>query len=189
MNLRTITTVAALTLLTAGAYAQGPGSGGPGGFQPTPQMMAQMQAWRKWRDNHKNVVSVQQTVGAIQRMEQDPKTRLNKTQAHTVLAVLGKWRSKPVMTDTQARQVNQQLTASLTIPQLKALAADMSHRGRGPGGGRPGGGGFRGGPGGSAMSAPHDYNPLNPDTSPFPPMRQRAKQRLNDLMTTLKQTK
>ena len=47
-------------LLAAGAIAvgsprslaQGPG----GGFQMTPEMKAKIEAWRKWRDNHKKPV-------------------------------------------------------------------------------------------------------------------------------------
>lgn len=190
---------AAVALLSATAFAQGPG--GPGGFQPSPQMRAQFQAWRSWRDNHKNVVALQQTLRGLQEIEQDPSTRLNKVQAHKVLAVLVKWKDKPAIKDAQARIVSQQLTAPLNVTQLQKLAAAMQRRGfgGGPGGPRPGGmggprpGGFGGPgggrPGGFTLQAPHDYNPLNPNTLPFPPMRVRAAQNMSQLIAALKATK
>jgi hypothetical protein len=65
--------------------------------------------------------------------------------------------------------------------------------GGGPGGGRPGGfgggpGGRPGGPGGFTMPAPKDYNPINPSTLPFPPMRQRMQDRETALIAALKAT-
>ena len=207
--------LAALLAISTSAFAQGPGfgggrppGGGPGGFQMSPEAMAKMQAWRKWRDSHKNVGAVQRSVRAIDEIEQDPRTKLTKPQARAILGVLKAWRTQPVMTDAQARKVNQQLTAPLNLPQLKKLAT-MSQRRGGPGGGGPGGGGGRpgggggfgggrpgggpggGGPGGrggfdpSKMSAPHDYNPLNPATLPFERQRPRAKQQIDSLMATL----
>ena len=56
--------LAALFVLTTTAQAQGPG-GGPGGFQIPPAMQAKFQAWQHWRDNHKNVSSLQRTLGAL----------------------------------------------------------------------------------------------------------------------------
>ncbi|MBV9852828.1 MAG: hypothetical protein JO250_24480 [Armatimonadetes bacterium] len=208
-HLTRMTAVASLALLAASAQAQGPGGGG---FQPSPQMMAKFQAWQKWRDSHKNVVALQQTLGGLQEMEQDPRTRLNKTQARTVLAVIGKWRSRPVMSDAQARQVDQQITAPLTTAQIKKIVTASAGRRGGFGGGRPGGGGpggggpgggfgggrpGGGGPGGgrpggfnpAAFPDPRDYNPLNPNSLPFERMRPRAAQRLAELTTELKQAK
>ncbi|MDQ2800606.1 MAG: hypothetical protein M3Y13_13335, partial [Armatimonadota bacterium] len=75
--------VAAVFLLTVGAQAQG-GFGGPGGAPP-PAMMAKLQAWRQWRDNHKNVTSLQRTLGALTDIERDQKTKLTKPQAKAVL--------------------------------------------------------------------------------------------------------
>ncbi|MEO7714704.1 MAG: hypothetical protein ABIY70_00760 [Capsulimonas sp.] len=210
--------LAALLALSTTAFAQGPGGGGfggpgGGGFQMSPEAMAKMQAWRKWRDSHKNIGAVGRSVRAISELEQDPRTKLTKPQAKTVLTVLKSWRAKPVMTDAQARKVNQQLTATLSIPQLKKLATMSADRRGGPGGGggrpggggpgggggfgggRPGGGPGGGGPGGrggfdpSKMSAPHDYNPLNPATLPFERQRPRAKQQMDTLIATLAATK
>lgn len=187
---------AAVALLAPAAFAQG-----PGGFQPSPQMRAQFQAWRTWRDSHKNVVALGQTLRGLQEIEQDPATRLNRAQAHKVLAVIEKWKNRPAIKDAQARIVSEQLTAPLSVPQLQKLASAMQRRGfgGGPGGGRPGGfggpggprpGGFGAGrPGGFSMPAPHDYNPLNPNTLPFPPMRVRAAQNMAQLIAELKATK
>ncbi|MDQ2800273.1 MAG: hypothetical protein M3Y13_11610, partial [Armatimonadota bacterium] len=144
----------AVFLLTAGAQAQG-GFGGPGGFQPPPAMMAKLQAWRQWRDNHKNVTSLQRTLGALTDMEQDPKTKLTKPQAKAILAVIKKWQAKPALNDAQALQVNKQLTMPLNLMQIKKIATASQGRG-GFGGGRPGGGGggFGGGGGGFGGGRP-----------------------------------
>lgn len=197
----------AALLLTTGARAQGGfgGPGGGGGFQPPPAMMAKIQAWGQWRDHHKNVVSLQRTLGAMADMEQDPQTKLTKPQAKTVLAVINKWQAKPALTDAQALQVNKQLTAPLTLVQIKKIATASQGRGGGRpgggggfGGGRPGGGGFGGGggrPGGggggrpafdpASFPSPRDYNPLNPDTQPVVRARERSKQRLAQLKGAL----
>ena len=199
-NLFRMLPLAAVFLLTASVQAQGPGGfpGGPGGAPLPPAVMAKMQAWRSWRDTHKNVVSLQRTLGAITDMEQDPQTKLTKPQARAVLAVIKKWQGKPSLTDAQARVVNTQITTPLTLIQIKKIAMAAQHRGGfggggrpgggfgGPGGGRPGGG--PGGPGGrpafdpASMPAPRDYNPLNPDTQPMVRARERGKQRHAQLM-------
>lgn len=184
---------AAVFTVTA-AQAQGPGGGG---FQPSPQMMAKFKAWQKWRDNHKNISALQQTLGGIQAMEQDPRTKLNKTQARTVLAILSKWHTKPVMSDAQARAVNQQITTPLNLTQIKMIVtASQRRRGFGGGQGRPGGGQGRPGGGGrpggfnpASMPNPKDYNPLNPSSLPFERTRARSAQRLTQLMAQLKQTR
>jgi len=205
----------AVIFMTAGVQAQGPGGfggpGGGGGRQLPPAMQAKMQAWRQWRDNHKNVTALQRTLGTLTEMEQDPATKLTKPQARTVLSVIRKWQTKPALTDAQARQVNTQLTKPLNLVQIKKIATASQGRGggRGPGGGgfggggggRPGGGGgggFGGGggrPGGAgggrpafdpaSFPSPRDYNPLNPATQPMPRGRDRAKQRHAQLMTAL----
>ena len=199
--------LAAVFLLAAGAQAQGPGGfggppGGPGGFQPPPAMMAKFQAWRQWRDNHKNVTSLQRTLGALTDMQQDPRTKLSKPQAKAILAVIQRWQAKPALTDAQALQVNKQLTAPLSLIQIKKIAtASQGRGGFGGGGGRPGGGGGfgggfgggrPGGPGGGPLAfdpasfpSPRDYNPLNPATSPMVRARGRAQQRHAQLMSAL----
>lgn len=195
--------IAALFVLTTTAQAQGPGGGG---FQIPPAMQAKFKAWQHWRDSHKNVTSLQRTLGALGDMERDPRTKLTKPQAQKALAVIKKWQSKPALTDAQALQVNKQLTAPLSLAQIKKIAMASQGRrggfgggggGRGPGGGgggRPGGGFGGGRPGGgggrppmdpNAFPAPKDYNPLNANTLPFARQRPRAKQRMAQLMAVL----
>ena len=195
--------VVALFVLSATAQGQGPG-GGAGGFQIPPAMQAKFQAWQHWRDNHKNVTSLQRTLGAMSDMERDPRTKLTKPQAQKVLAVIRKWQSKPALTDAQALQVNKQLTAPLSLPQIKKIAMASQGRrgggfgggggGRGPGGGGGGFGGGGGRPGGgggrppmdpASFPAPKDYNPLNANTLPFARQRPRSKERMAQLTAAL----
>jgi uncharacterized protein YeaC (DUF1315 family) len=151
---------AAAVLPTLSALAQGPGGGGGGGFQMTPEMRARMEQMRKWRDSHKNVIQVQQTMGTLVEIDKDPKTKLTKDQAKKILAVVNTWKAKPVMTDDQAKGVNKQLTGVLNLTQIKKMAqiqAEQRNRRGGWGGGGGGGGRgprWRGGrrPGGSWRS-------------------------------------
>lgn len=210
---RTIAVVGLLLVSATTAFAQGPPPG-MGGFQPSPEMRKKFEAWQNWRKSHKNINAVQQTLRGIEELQQDPSTRLTKPQAAKVVSILRKWRNKPIMTDEQARGVNRDITASLSLVQIKKLAAIAAERGGrggfgggggrpgggfGGGGGRPGGGfgggrpggapGGPGGPGGFQMPEPKDYNPLNPDTLPFERMRGRSKERLNALTSELAKTK
>jgi hypothetical protein len=173
--------LAAMVLLTASANAQAPGGGRP---QLPPAMQAKLKAWR---DSHKNVQALQRSIRMMEGMEQDPKTKLNKSQAHTVLAVINKWQSKPALTDAQAKLVNTQITAPLTISQLKMIVASMqAGRGGGfggPGGGRPGGGAF------DPTKFLKEYNPLNPATNPVSRNPAEAKQRWAQFKAALAATK
>lgn len=197
--------------LAPAALAQFPGGGGPPGGGPPPEIMAKFKAWQTWRTNHPHVQSLQQTFRGLSEIERDPRTKLNGAQAKTVLAVLNKWKAKPTLTDAQALTVTKQLTAPLTVPQLKKLAMVPSGGrggrgggGFGGGGGRPGGGGGFGGgggrgpggggpgggrPGGFTMPSPKDYNPLNPSTLPFERMRPRVQQQMKELTSALMSAK
>ncbi len=172
-----------------------------------PEMQARMRAWQKFRDSHKNVFALQRTVGALEELEKDKKTQLTKAQAQKILPVLKAWRGKPVMTDAQALKVNKQITAPLSLAQLKKVAASGDRRTRRPGGpggfngtgGQPGAGGARAGAGNrprgnagnaprfdaSRFPAPKEYNPLNPNTIPMERQRTRAKQSLDNLTKRL----
>jgi hypothetical protein len=199
---------ALVAAMASTALAQGP--------PPPPMGGGGFGAWRAWSQAHPNIRQVGRTIRALGDLEGNPGTKLNKAQAKKVLAVLSGWRHKPVMTDAQAAGVVKSLTALLTPAQSKAAAAEPVFGGRrggfggggmgggrrngppeglgGPGMGSPGGGpprgGFGGGPGGPgrgmAMSKPHDYNPLNPETAPF---GGRAKARLDALVAALTATK
>lgn len=148
---RTIAVVGLMLVSVTTAFAQGPPPG-MGGFQPSPEMRKKFEAWQNWRKSHKNINAVQQTLRGIEELQQDPSTRLTKPQAAKVVSILRKWRNKPVMTDDQARGVNRDITASLSLTQIKKLAAIAAERGGrggfGGGGGRPGGGFGGGRPGG-----------------------------------------
>ncbi len=190
-------TTAVLLAAAAPAFAQGPGFGG---FQPPPELVAKLKAWQQWRGTHKHVQTLQQTLGGLTAIEQDPKTQMTKPQARAALAVLHAWAGKPSITDAQALAINKKLTDSLTLPQLQKYAAATARRGGrgggggfGGGGGRPGGGGgggrgFGGGRGGfdpASFPSPHDYNPLNPSTIPFPRARPRVQEQLKELTMAL----
>jgi hypothetical protein len=143
---------AALLLTVTGAVrAQGGPPGGGGGFQMTPEMQAMFKKFQDWREKNKNLASFNRTIGAIAEFEKDKSTALTKDQAKKILAVLGPWKSKPIMTDSNAKDVLKQVGATFTPAQAKKLAQEMSKRqgfGGGGGGGRPGGGGAPGGGGG-----------------------------------------
>jgi hypothetical protein len=202
---------AAVIALALPAAAQG-----PGGQAPSPAVMAKMQAWRKFRDNHPNYRKLQGSLFRLQELESKPATALTKDQAKKILGVLSKWRNKPTMKDEEAKQVNKQIWDVLTPAQLQVMAAADARGGRpgggsgpggggpggfgGPGGGRPGGGGpGGGGPGGgpggrggfdpSRMPDPKEYNPLNPESSPFfkanPEMAKRSLTRYKEMVGKL----
>lgn len=181
--------LAAAAFLLPPALSQGPPP--PPGQQLPPAVQARMKAWQKFRETHKNVEALQQTLAGLEEMEKTPATRLTKAQAKTVVGVLNAWRSKPVMTDAQAQKVNKQITGPLTVAQLKKIATAPGARGMGAGQ-RPGGGsgarpnsGARRAPDLSRFPAPKEYNPLNPKTLPMEGMRTRATQRLDALTKTL----
>jgi hypothetical protein len=164
---------------------------------------------RAWNQAHPNIGAVNRTIRGLAALESSP-AKLNPKQASKVLAVILRWEPKPVMTDAQAAMVNARLLSFLNPAQKAQVTV---RRGGFGGGGRPGGfgggpggpggrpGGFGGGPGGPGgrpggfggpsgfkMPAPHDYNPLNPSTLPFPPMRSRAQAREDGLIAALKST-
>lgn len=157
--------VAALALPAASVGAQGPGPGG--GPPPPPQLRAKFQAWRTWRAKHPNVMGLQRTLRGLDGLERDPKMRLNKKQAGTVLAVINKWRTRPTLTDAQARQATQQIKAALTPAQTKRLATAFPGPPPGGGFGGPPPGGFGGGPGGGPP--PGGFRGPPPGGGPPPP--------------------
>lgn len=209
-NLTLLSLVAASFSLGGAAFAQPPGGGGgPGGFQPTPEMMAAFKKMGAWRDNHKNITNLNQSMRAIMDMDKEPATKLTKDQAKKMWAAVGPWQSKTVMTDEQARGVLKQMTAPLNVTQIKKYAAvqaeQASRRGGFGGGGRPGGGGPPGGGGGfggggggrpgggggggrgfdpSRMQM-KEYNPLN--VSSYPDfMKERGGKRTTEFIALLK---
>ena len=213
--LSTALLIAAGVSVAPAAHAQGGGFGGPGGGgmpQMSPAAMAKMQAYRKFTQSHPNYRTLTRTLGAVSEMDKDAATKITKPEAQKMLAVITPWMSKPVMKDADAKAVNNALAKTLTVPQLKKMAASAGRQGGG--GGRPGGGGFGGGggqgggrpggggggfgggrpggggPGGgfdlSKLPDPKEYNPLNVNSYPKSPMTERGKKRVTDFIAMLK---
>ena len=189
INVRTILSALAVTALSVSAVS----AQAPGAPQMTPQMQARMKAWAKFRDTHKNVSSLQQTLFGLSELEKDSKTKLTKAQSKTILGAIQPWRKKPVMTDAQALKLNKQITGVLTQSQLKKIitAPRMGQRTGGmrrPPAGAPGAGTRGDRPrqfDPSKFPMPKEYNPLNPDTIAQERMRTMAKQRMTDLTKLL----
>lgn len=172
------------------AHAQNP-------MNLTPQqqevLQAKRKAWEKWRENHKNVTALGQTLMGLGQLDTDPKTAITPEQAKKILPVLKAWRNKPVMSNDDALKVNRALTAPLTDAQLKKIATAPRFGRGGPGfgggarmvGGQGQGGGQRPQFDVSQIPDPKDYNPLNPDTLPFEQIRPQAKARIDKLIADL----
>ena len=149
-----------LLLITAvAAVAQPPP--GAGGFQMTPEMQKQIEAWRKWREAHKYTFQLTSTLRALIEIDKDQKTKLTPTQAKKILAVLQPYRNKPKMTQDDAKNALKGIKAALNVDQLNAIARiEAERRNRrggfgGPGAGAGGGMGMRpGGPGGGPGGMP-----------------------------------
>ena len=196
-------TAAVLLLFSGAVLAQGGPPGGGGGFQMPPEMKKAMDDMKKWGESHKNVRQMGLTLRTMGEFDKDPKTALTKDQAKKIWGMVGPWKSKPVMTDAQAKTVNDGIVKVFTIPQIKKLAsaqkemqARMGGGGRGmgggggmgggarPGGGGPPGGGAPGGGGGMGNFNPADvakrikasmkeYNPVNVNSYPEGFMKDR----------------
>jgi uncharacterized membrane protein YgcG len=190
-GLAALLTVSVVLVGSPRASAQG----GPGGFQPTPEMRAKFAAWQKWREANKNLSNLQTMFIQVQQMDKDPQVQLTKPQAGKMLTILKTWRSKPTMSDDQAKQVSKAIGGMLTDKQLKKMSTIQPFGGMrrggggfGGGGGRPGGGGGGGRPGGGFTfpdPPKNGYNPLNPDTLPFERMRPMAKKAIDDFTADL----
>ena len=187
----------------AQAQRPGAGGRPPGAGRPPGMMGGQFGAWRQWGDKHRNLMTLARTMRGLGELDQDPATKLSAAQAKQLLPVLKAWRHKPTITDAQAAKVNHRITSALKPAQAKKLASRRGPGGgpggRPPGGGSPPGGfgrppgggpppgGFGRRPGGfggppppggqgefgGPPPAPKEFNPLNPDTSPF--VRDRAR--------------
>ncbi len=138
------------------ACAQRAGSGANGSGNGASQ-------FAQFRAEHKFTFQLTQMVRKIGQIDQDPKYALKPAQAKKILGVLKPLRSKPKMTQEQAKTTLKQLKSALTIDQLNAMARIKDRPGGRPGAGasggqgmgRPGGGGFGGpGMGGPGMGGP-----------------------------------
>jgi hypothetical protein len=188
MNRKTIVSalgLAAVFCLTRvpGAQAQG------GGFQMTPEMQAKIKAWQKWTEAHKGVSNLQTLFYQVEQLEKAPGYELNKMQAGKLIGIIKPWRTKPEMSDDQAKGVMKSMTVMLTDKQVKKLTTIQTPWARRGGGGSGGGArpGGAGGAGGFKFPDPPKggYNPLNPDTLPFEQMRPMAKKGMDDFTAEL----
>lgn len=175
-----------VAIVATTAFAQGPGGqGGPGGG-----MFAQM------REKYKFTFQLMSMVRHIGEIDKNPKYALSPVQAKRTLAVLQPLRSKPKMTQDQAKDALRGLKPIFTVDQLNAMAKikdrPMGQRrmgGGGPGGpGGPGGGG-PGGPGGRPRmmdpNAMKDFNPFYTKGGPKDEFSQRRAQRWNEFFGNL----
>ena len=195
-GLAALLAVSALAVSAPHSLAQPPGGGG--GFQMTPEMKAKMEAWQKYRDNHKNLTQLQTLVMQIRGMEkEDPSLQLNKAQSIKMLAILKDWGPKKELSEDQAKDITKKINGFLSDKQIKKMTTIRTGFGGGgrpggpggappSGGGRPGGG-APGGPGGFKMPDPPkgSFNPLNPDTLPFEQMRPQAKKSMQEFTASL----
>lgn len=162
---RRIAFACVLMLFAATTYAQQPGGGS--------------NAFSQMREKYKYTFQLMSMVRHIGDIDRDPKYKLTPAQAKKVLAVLQPLRSKPKMTQDQAKAALKGLKPIFTVAQLNAMARIPSSPGvrpgggTGMGGGRPGGPGGPGGapggnrPGGSAANRPSfDPNAMK-DFNPF----------------------
>jgi hypothetical protein len=121
------------------------------------------------REKYKYTFQLMQMVRHIGDIDKDKKYTLTPAQAKSVLGVLKPWRSKPKMTQDQAKGISKSLKKVFTADQLNAMARIKSHFGQGPGGRGPGagqGGPRPGGPNGQGGQRHFDPNAMK-DFNPF----------------------
>jgi len=178
---------AALALLTisaaSAAFAQAPGAGG------NPQ-------FAQFREQHKFTFQLMQMVRHIGIIDRDPKYALTSAQAKKVVAVLKPLRTKPKLTEDQARDTLKSLKPIFTVKQLNGMAKIKApprrFSGQRPGGGfgRPGG---QGGPGGNRPPGMRrfdparmkDFNPFYSKVSKSDPMSADRAKMWNDFFSRL----
>ena len=88
------------------------------------------------REKYKYTFQLTTMVRHIGDIHKDKKYTLTPSQAKQVLAILTPWRTKPKMTQDQAKELMRKLKKVFTAGQLNAMARIKSHFGQG---GRPGG--------------------------------------------------
>lgn len=120
-----------MLIVAAPSFAQGPAQG-PGGGQ-----------FAQFREKHKYTFQLTQMVRHIGEIDKDPKYTLSTSQAKQVIAVLQPLRTKPKLTQDQAKDALKGLKKAFTVNQLNAMARIKSRartgQGQRPmGEGRPG---------------------------------------------------
>jgi hypothetical protein len=186
---RIIAAAALMALAATASFAQGPGGQGQGGGQ-----FAQM------RTKYKFTFQLMSMVRHIGEIDKNPKYTLTPAQAKRTLAILQPLRSKPKMTQDQAKNALKGLKPVFTVAQLNAMAKIKDRQpgqrrmgSGGPGGpGGAGGPGMRGnqaGPGGRPRmmdpNAMKDFNPFYAKPAAGDEFAKRRAQRWNDFFGDL----
>lgn len=167
------------------SYAQGFGGGGI-----PPAIKEKIQKWQRWREQHKNLDNLSTLVYQVRTMDDESGYALNKKQAAKLLSIMKSWSHKKDMSEEDARKLSKIIGDMLTLKQVQRVTTIVPpwkkrQAGGGFGGGRPAGGK----PGGFSFPDPPQggFNPLNPDTLPFPQMRPMAKKIDNAFIVKLTQ--
>lgn len=145
----------------------------------------------QFREEHRYTFMLMQSAGGIGRLEEGQTHVLSAAQAKQLLAVLTPLRSKPTLTQDEAKDTIKAIQSILTAEQREAISTMRPERDRqqgGPGGagmGRPSGqrppGGGRRMP--MDLDAMKNFNPFN--TSQKSPMAQRGGRGIEQLFTVL----
>ena len=77
------------------------------------QLEAKRAAWRSWRANHPNVLSLQHTVLTLARLQEDPMLKLNSKQASLILDIFAKKSEQTKLTDKQAKVIDVEIESGL----------------------------------------------------------------------------
>lgn len=142
----------------------------PGGVNN--QLEAKRDAWRTWRSSHSHVLSLQHTVLSLASLQDNPVLKVDAKQASAILEIFDASGDKLKLSDKQAKKIDQQMQSLLSEAQIGAIKRTPrlytsppkpTNIGL-PGSGRPI-------LTGSSFPWPKDYNPLNPETAPFPIQR------------------
>jgi hypothetical protein len=146
----------------------------------------------QFREAHKYTFMLTRMASNIGRLDVETDAPLSAEQAKSILAVLTPLKTKPTLTQDEAKDIMMKLKATLTAKQLteigKMKQPDHRFRSANQGGGS---GGPGSGPGGTPRadrprfdpSAMKDFNPFNPPKDS--PMAGRSSKRLNALFTAL----
>ncbi len=114
------------------------------------------------REKYKYTFQLMTMVRHIGEINKDKKYTLTPAQAKSVLAILKPWRTKPKMTQDQAKTVAKNLKKVFTASQLNAMARIKSHFGQGPRPGGQGGDRPRNQNGGQHRFDPNRFKDVNP---------------------------
>ncbi|MCX6375129.1 MAG: hypothetical protein NTU88_03660 [Armatimonadetes bacterium] len=132
------------------------------------------------REKYKYTFQLTTMVRHIGDIDKDKKYTLTPSQAKQVLGILTPWRTKPKMTQDQAKGVMRKLKTVFTAGQLNAMARIKSHFGQGqrPGQGPPRDGGQdRNRQSGQRHFDPNSMKDFNPFYTKAPKGDTRAEER------------